>query len=112
MLILRQAPPESGDIIADEWRWDVVKCNEPVEVGSDVDVQLCIYKEGGIVQAGEPYQSSMAWLLSTTEIGDLSNDEAILRSFPFPENLRNRTIPEGTRWDEGDLQSLLLPFQF
>jgi hypothetical protein len=110
ILVLRQAPPDSGDI-SDAWEWSVVKCNEPVEVDSDMDVKLCSYNEGGVVSAGEAYQSQMAWLLSTEEIEKLSNEDKIIRSFSFPDELRDRTIPVGTRWEEEDLASLLLPFQ-
>lgn len=111
LMVLRQGPPDSGDISGDEWDWSVVKCNEPLEVGSDMDVKLCVYSEGSIVNAEEPYQSQKAWLLSTDEIENLSNDGAIIRSFPFPDELRDRTIPSGTQWDEEDLTSLLLPFK-
>lgn len=111
MLVLRQGPPDSGDISAEMWEWDVVKCNEPVEVGSDMDVRVCVYKEGGVVDTGESYQSQMAWILSPEEIEKLSNDDKIVRSFTFPDELRDKIIPPGTRWGEEDLESLLLPFR-
>jgi hypothetical protein len=52
----------------------------------------------------------MAWLLSPEEIEALQNGERIIRTLPFPEDIRGETIPEGTRWEQKDLESLLLSF--
>lgn len=86
MLVLRQGPPDSGDISAEMGEWDVVKCNEPVEVGSDMGVRVCVYKEGGVVDTGESCQSQMAWILSPEEIEKLSTMIRLFGLSHFPMN--------------------------
>jgi len=110
MVILCQRPPEDEVPRGDNWEWNVVKCNEAIEIPPDTDARICVYREGGVISANDTFQSQMAWILSPEEIEALQNDDKIIRSFPFPDDLRGEMIPVGTRWGQNDLQSLLLLF--
>jgi hypothetical protein len=110
MVILRQGAPEDEEPRGDNWEWSVVKCNEAIEVPQDTDVKICVYREGSVITANDTFQSQMAWLLSPEEIEALQNNDKVTRSFPFPNNLRGETIPVGTRWNQKDLESLILSF--
>jgi hypothetical protein len=108
MIILRQGPPKGEEIRGDNWEWSVVKCNEPIEAPPDTNAKICVYKEGDVINAKDTFQSNMAWILSPEEIEALKNEDEIIRSFPFPEEIRGETLPVGTRWGKKDLDSLLL----
>lgn len=109
-VILRQGPPEDEKLRGDNWEWSVVKCNEAIEAPPETDAKICVYREGSVISANDTFQSQMAWLLSPEEIEALQNDDKIIRTLPFPEDLRGETIPVGTRWEQKDLESLLLSF--
>jgi len=110
MVILRQGPPGDEKPRGANWNWSVVKSNEAIEAPPDTDAKICVYREGSVISSNNTFQSQMAWLLSPEEIEALQNDDKIIRSFPFPEDLRGETIPVGTRWEQKDLESLLHSF--
>lgn len=111
MLILRYDPPaEDDDSSVDTGEWSVICCNEAIEVPQDLDLNICVFQEGGVVDTGEVFQTNLAWVLTREEINDLGNTEDIVRTLPFPYQLSGDPIHEQRQWDDDDLESLLLSF--